>query len=151
MLFSIILGSLFILTSCGTNSLGDESAYGEQVNDLEGVTIELTEDRYQPEGDTFELRVTNHSDDQITYGVEYALEYYNEDKWCEVETDEEISFIMIAHILEPDEEATEEINLTYYEPLATGRYRVIRQINGEPMAAEFEVVEENEQKDEEKL
>ncbi len=143
MLFSIIWGSLFILTSCGMDPLGDESAYGEQVNGLEGVTIELTEDKYQPEGDTFELRVVNHSDEQITYGVEYALEYYNEDKWYEVETDEEISFIMIAHILESDEEATEEINLTYYEPLTPGRYRVIRQINDEPMAAEFEVAEEN--------
>ncbi len=49
---------------------------------------------------------------------------------------------MIAHILESDEEATEEINLTYYEPLTPGRYRVIRQINGEPMAAGFEVPEE---------
>ncbi len=65
-LFSIILGSLFILMSCGMVPLGDESAYGEQVNGLEGVTIELTEERHQPEGDTFELRVVNHSDEQIT-------------------------------------------------------------------------------------
>lgn len=140
-LFLLSIISLIFLSSCQTNNLGEESPYGEAVNQLEGVSIELTEDIYQPEGDQFELRVVNESEEQISYGVAYALEYYDETVWYEVEPDEEISFIMIAYLLDAVEEATEEINLEYYEPLEVGRYRLIRQIAGEALAAEFEIVD----------
>ena len=132
----------FILLGCGSNDLGEESDYGEDVNQLDGVSIELNEDTYQPEGDYFELTVVNDSEEEITYGVEYSLEYLDEDVWFEVEPDEEIAFILIAHILDSGDEATEEINLEYYEPLEIGRYRLVRHVDGEPLTAEFEVVEE---------
>lgn len=131
----------FILLGCGSNDLGEESAFGENVNQLEGVSIELNEDTYQPEGDYFELTVVNDSEEEISYGVEYSLEYYDEDTWYEVEPDEEMAFILIAHMLGPDDEASDEINLEYFEPMAPGRYRVIRRIQGDPLTAEFEVVE----------
>lgn len=140
-LITLSIIGFIILTSCTTNNLGEKSSHGEEVNQLEGVFIELTKDTYQSDGDQFELRVVNDSEEQITYGVEYALEYYDETAWFEVEPDEEVSFILIAHLLDAGEEATEAINLEYYEPLENGRYRLIRQIDGEPLAAEFEIVE----------
>lgn len=139
-LLSIILVSLIILMSCGTNSLGEESPYGENVNQLDGVSIELNKETYQPEGDTFELNVINNSEEQITYGVPYTLEYYDEGIWYEVEPDEEIAFILIAHILDAGDEATEELNLEFYEPLEIGRYRIVRLIGEDPLTAEFEIV-----------
>jgi len=140
-LLGVVFGSVLLLMSCGTNNLGEESPYGENTNQLGGVAIELTQATYQPEGDTFELRVINDSDEQITYGAPYTLEYNDEGTWYEVETDEEIAFIMIAHILDAGDEATEELNLEFYEPLDLGHYRIVRQINEEPLTAEFEVVE----------
>lgn len=86
------------------------------------------------------MRVKNNSEESITYGVAYALEYYNEEIWFEVEPDEELAFIAIAQILYAGEEAVEEVNMEYYKPLDTGRYRLIRQIDGESLAAEFEVM-----------
>lgn len=109
------------------------------MDQLEDVTIELTEDTYQPEGDQFKLRVKNNSEESITYGVAYALEYYNEEIWIEVEPDEELAFIAIAQILYAGEEAVEEVDME----LGTGRYRLIRQINGGPLAVEFEVIKIN--------
>lgn len=134
--------SIFILTSCGTNNLGEESPYGEDVNNLDGVSIELNKDTYKPEGDIFELTVINDSEEDISYGVPYTLEYYKEDKWYEVEPDNEIGFVLILYTLSPGDEASDEINLDSYEPLETGRYRVLRQIDDETLTTEFEVAEE---------
>ena len=47
-LLSVPLISLFILMSCGKNNLGEESPYGEDVNNLEIVSIELNKDTYKP-------------------------------------------------------------------------------------------------------
>ena len=141
-LLSLTLMSIFILTSCGTNNLGEESPYGEDVNNLDGVSIELNKDTYKPEGDIFELTVINDSEEDISYGVPYTLEYYKEDKWYEVEPDNEIGFVLILYTLSPGDEASDEINLDSYEPLETGRYRVLRQIGDETLTTEFEVAEE---------
>lgn len=137
-----LLTAIFLLTACGSTNLGEESSHGSDVNNLEGVTIELTKDTYKSEGDNFELVVINNSDKEVTYGVPYSLEYLSDGTWYVVEPEEEMAFIMIAFILAAGEEAAEELNLTYYEPLAAGQYRIIRQIDGEELTAEFEVVEE---------
>lgn len=131
----------FILLGCSSNDLGEESTYGENVNQLDGVSLKLNADTYKPEGDLFELTVVNDSEEEISYGVEYHLEYLSDGTWFQVEPKEEMMFILIAHILAPGEESTEEINLEYFEPLKPGRYRVVRLIAGEPMTAEFEVAE----------
>lgn len=139
---AFMIGGVAMLSSCGNNNLGEESPHGEDgVNNLENVSLEMTESAYQPEEDTFELRVINHSESEITYGVEYMIEYEEDGTWYEVEPDEEMAFILIAHILDPGEEAVEEINLSYYEPLEAGSYRLIRKIDGTPLAANFEVID----------
>lgn len=137
-----LLTAIFLLTACGSTNLGEESSHGSDVNNLEGVIIELTKDTYKSEGDNFELVVKNNSDKEVTYGVPFSLEYMSDGAWYVVEPEEEMAFIMIAFILAAGEEAAEELNLTYYEPLAVGQYRIIRQIDGEELTAEFEVVEE---------
>lgn len=137
--FGFVLFSLFFLVGCTKNNLGEESEFGEEVNNLEDVSIELIDDTYKSEGDTFELKVINHSEEEVSYGVEYALEYCDGDTWYEVEPNEEPAFILILHMLKAGEEDIEELNLEFYEPLEAGHYRIIRQINNEPLAAEFDV------------
>lgn len=134
--------ALFIISGCQSNKLGEESPYGTNVNHLNELSIELDSDIYSPEDNQVELTVMNHSDEEITYGVSYTLEFLKDDIWYIVEPDEEMAFILIAHILAPGEEASEEINLEYYEPLDEGKYRIIRLVYGGPLAAEFEVVKE---------
>ena len=53
-----------------------------------------------------------------------------------------LSIELDADIYAPGEEASEGINLEYYEPLDEGKYRIIRLMYGGPLAAEFEVVKE---------
>ncbi len=133
---------LFILSACGNSAdgeeVGEKTPY-EDVNTLEGVHLELDKDVYDAEGDTFTLTVTNHSNQEISYGVSFTVEKQVDDDWYTVEPEEDMMFIMIAHILEPDQEQEEQINMEYYEPLSEGTYRVVRQIEGEIVTAEFEV------------
>lgn len=136
--FFIILFILF-LSGC-ESKIGEESPHGNNVNQLEGVSIEFAEELYKPEENRFELITVNQSEEEITFGVAYSLEYLNEDTWHIVNPNEEMSFILIAHILEPNSQSSEEIDMTFYEPLDIGHYRLIRQINDEILAAEFSVV-----------
>lgn len=138
----MILAVSFFLTACSQNTLGEETPHREEeLNNLEDVSLEMTETSYQAEGDTFELRVSNDSDEEISYGAPYQLEYYDDGVWYEVEPDEEPAFIMIAYLLGSGEEEVEEINMDFYEPLDSGQYRVIKEIQGEYLVAEFAVEE----------
>lgn len=138
---TILSLTLILLSGCGSK-IGVESPYGSNVNQLEGVSIELNKESYMTEGDVFELTTTNQSEEEVTYGVAYTIEYLNDDTWHIVEPNEEISFILIAQILGPGEEALETISMEYYEPLKSGQYRLIREINNKVLAAEFSVLEE---------
>lgn len=106
---------------------------------MENVSIELEKDQYSSEGDTFILNTINNSEDEISYGIAFTLEKEDDNEWFIVEPEEEMAFILIAHILGPGEEAQDELNMEYYEPLDPGEYRVVREIEGEVMTAEFEV------------
>lgn len=130
----IIIG--IVLSGCGDT--GEPSPF-EEVDTLDGVSISLDQEVYAPEGETFVLTVSNQSEEEISYGIAFTVERQEDDQWVIVEPEEEMSFIMIAHILGPGEEAEEELNMQYYEPFKSGEYRVVRQIEGEVLTAEFTV------------
>lgn len=140
-LFFSFFSLCFILLGGCNNNIGEESTHGSQVNQLDGVSIELTKDTYSPKEDSFELITKNQSEEEVTYGVGYSIEYLKDNAWYTVRPSEEMSFILIAHILEPGGEVFETISMEYYEPLQTGDYRLLRQINDEILAAEFSVVD----------
>ena len=142
---------VFILIGCSTNNLsddsnnienlGEESEFEENVNELEDVSIKLNKDTYQSEDDNFEITVINNSEEEVSYGVDYLLEFKKDEIWYEVEPEEEPGFVLILMTLPPGSEDTDEINLDFYEPLEEGKYRVVRHIEEEPMTAEFEVTD----------
>lgn len=134
--FSTLFFASFILSACGTTK--EESPF-EEVNTLEGVDINLEQDIYEPEGATFILTVSNESEQEISYGVAFTVELEEDDNWYVVEPEQEMAFILIAHMLQPGEEAEEELNMEYYEPFEEGHYRVVRQMEGEVLTAEFTV------------
>lgn len=134
-LVTALLTSL-VLSACGTTK---EASPFEEVDTLEGVSIQLEQGVYAPEGDTFILTVSNDSEEEISYGIAFTIEVEEEGEWYIVEPEEEMAFILIAHMLNPGEEAEEELNMDYYEPFEEGRYRVVRQMEGEVLTAEFSI------------
>lgn len=136
-LFLLVLSILIV--GCSTSSIGEESPHGEQVNLQEDITITLDKETYSAEGNILELTTRNESDEKISFGVPFSIEMREGDDWYIVEPNEEVSFIMIAYILEPDGEFTDEISLSFYEALKPGQYRLIRQIDSQIYAAEFTI------------
>lgn len=126
----------FLLMGCTESR--EPSPY-EEVNTLEGVELQLNQSSYARENDTFSLTVINNSEQEITYGVAFTIEKSEDDQWVMMEPEEEMAFILIAHILPPGEEAEEELFMEYYEPFEEGEYRVVRQIEGEVLTAEFSI------------
>lgn len=141
--FLVGLGIIF-LTSCKSDNpeninLGEKSEFGDSVNKLENVEMTLNKATYASEGDKFEVTVANNSEEEISFGVEYVLEYFYKDSWYKVESENEPGFVLLLITLPPGEKNIDEINLDFYEPLETGKYRVIRNIGEYPIATEFEV------------
>lgn len=134
--FALLL-SISFLWAC-TDSEKEPTPY-EEVNTLRGVRLSLDKEIYESEEDRFLLTVHNNSQNEVTYGVAFTVEKLNDNNWYVLEPDEEIAFIMIAHILASGEEAEEEIHLDYYEPINPGHYRIVREIEGEVLTAEFQV------------
>lgn len=141
-LLYIVFLSLFIVTSCRRNNLGEKSKYADNVNNLEGVSLELNQKQYKSEGDTFELTTLNDSEKEISYGVPFILEYFEEGAWYEVKPDQEMAFVLILYTLPPGDQASDKLNLEYYEPLKPGHYRIVREIEDQALTAEFEVIKE---------
>ncbi|EXJ23563.1 hypothetical protein ADIAL_1000 [Alkalibacterium sp. AK22] len=133
-----LLTALIIASACGNTK---EASPFEETDGLEGVSIELSEEVYARENDTFRLTVSNESETEITYGIAFTVEKQEGDNWYIVEPEEEMAFILIAHVLSPKEASEETLNMDYYEPFDEGKYRVVRQIEGEPLTAEFRVEE----------
>ncbi|MER2063225.1 MAG: immunoglobulin-like domain-containing protein [Alkalibacterium sp.] len=133
----VLAASVGVLSAC--SEIGSEPSPYEEVNTLEDVRLELEKDSYDPEGDTFMLNTINESDSDISYGIAFSLEKIQDGEWYIVEPDEDMVFIMIAHSLSPGEVAQDELNMEYFEPLESGEYRVVREIEGEVLTAEFEV------------
>lgn len=133
---NVCLLTIFFLSACGTRK---EASPFEEVNTLDGVDISLNQDIYAPEGDTFILTVSNDSEEEISYGIAFTVEVEEDGEWYVVEPEEEMAFILIAHMLDPGEEAEEELNMEYYEPFEEGHYRVVRQMEGEVLTAEFSI------------
>lgn len=133
---SALFFTAFILSACGATK---EASPFEEVNTLDGVEIYLDQETYAQEGDTFILTVSNESEEEISYGIAFTVEIEEDGEWYIVEPEEEMAFILIAHMLQPGEEAEEELNMEYYEPFDEGHYRVVRQMEGEVLTAEFTV------------
>lgn len=137
----LLTSLLFIIIGCTSKQTREESPYGDEVNIIDDIKLELNKDSYKSADDEFELTIVNETDAEISYGAPYTIEVKNNDTWYIVEPNEEISFIMIAYILQPGEVSTESINMEYYEPFEKGEYRLVRQIDGETFTVEFEVTE----------
>lgn len=134
-LLAVCLG--IVLLGCSSES--SEPTPYEKVNTLPRVRLNLDKEVYEKEDDTFILTVRNESESEITYGVPFTVEVLQNEEWYKVEPKEEVAFIMIAHILSPGEEAEEELGMSHYEPFKQGHYRIVREIEGEPLTVEFQV------------
>lgn len=132
-----------MLTACGGTTEGEESPYSaDEINQLEGVTMETTEASYPVGTEMVDLVIKNDSDEEVYYGVAFSVEKQDGNRWVIVPFEDDVSWIEIALMLAPKGQNEETVSFDLLEnELTEGTYRIIKEIAGNPVSAEFEIVE----------
>ena len=137
-LTSALLG--LFLAGC-TKTAFEPSPYpANELNQLTGVTMKTVEPTYSPDVETIHVAIANETEEELFYGVAFSVEYLDEDEWVVFPFEEEMAWIEIALTLEPGATNREEIALTQFEQeFNSGTYRVVKEVTGKPITAEFKI------------
>lgn len=85
-----------------------------------------------PQTETVILVIQNLSGKTFEYGATYEIEKQIDGVWYSYPPEEDIGFIMILYILEPNTTAEETIILySFYGRLEPGNYRVVKLFSSE--------------------
>lgn len=109
-----------------------------------GVTAIIKECVIDKSVDAVTMVLQNNTNKQYYYGIDFTLEKESINGWVKIPFKEDIFFIQIAIILGEYETKEEIINLSYFNNLDEGKYRVGKHLSGEgeslTVTAEFEIV-----------
>lgn len=139
-----VLLLLAFLSACQKTVDLEPSAYQDSdLNQLDGVTMLVTPTEYPVTTESIALTIKNESNEEHSYGVEFKLEKEIAGEWYEVPFEGEVSWIMIAYILEANSENNETISFDLLDKntLTEGNYRLIKQISGQAISAAFTLTE----------
>lgn len=119
----------------------EPSPYGEsELNNLPGVMMTTKEERYPVRPEGVDVIITNTSEDEYFYGVEFSVERLEGEEWMVVPFEDDVAWIAIALILEPGGRNEEFLSFDLLEQeLEEGQYRVIKTIEEHALAAEFTI------------
>ncbi len=85
-----------------------------------------------PQTETVMLVIQNLSGKKFEYGASYEIEKQIDGVWYSYPPEEDIGFIMILYMLEPNATAEETIILySFYGRLKPGIYRVVKSFSAE--------------------
>ncbi|AZP04349.1 immunoglobulin-like domain-containing protein [Jeotgalibaca ciconiae] len=129
------------LSACGGQSSMEKSPYSEgDLNQLDRVSMSTTESVYPVGTSEIKVTISNETEEEYAYGVEFTVEKQEEEEWFVVPFEDGVAWIAIAHILAPNSENTETLSFDLLEKeLEEGSYRVIKTIAGEPVLAMFTI------------
>lgn len=139
-----VLLLLAFLSACQKTVDLEPSAYQDSdLNQLDGVTMLVTPTEYPVTTESIALTIKNESNEEHSYGVEFKLEKEIAGEWYEVPFEGEVSWIMIAYILEANSENNETISFDLLDKntLTEGNYRLIKQISGQAVSATLTLTE----------
>ncbi|APZ49599.1 hypothetical protein BW721_07965 [Jeotgalibaca sp. PTS2502] len=139
-----VLLLLAFLSACQKTVDLEPSAYQDSdLNQLDGVTMLVTPTEYPVTTESIALTIKNESNEEHSYGVEFKLEKEIAGEWYEVPFEGEVSWIMIAYILEANSENNETISFDLLDKntLNEGNYRLIKQISGQAVSATLTLTE----------
>lgn len=136
--FTILLCGIMVLGITGCRSLKNEFEVGNKsdVKISQGdVSMSIKEGTLKNTGAT--LILTNNSDKEFQYGNPYKIEIKQNGEWYKIPV--EINFTLPAFSLKSKESKEIELNWENgYGKLASGTYRIIKEINYEKEEGNFE-------------
>lgn len=74
--------------------------------------------------DSITIEFTNNSSEEWIYSNSYSIEIFDKDVWCVVPFAENVMFVEIAYVLEPNQTVTKTYSLKYHT-LYAGHYRLV--------------------------
>lgn len=114
-----------------------ETAAGQETV---SVQVELTKTAIPEGSKELTLKLENNGTEDIFYGAEFSIEKLNGTNWEVVPAVRNLMFIEIAYTLTAGSSKDFVIDLSTLDPsLTAGNYRVVKNINGVPFYAEFEI------------
>lgn len=116
----------------------NENTNGPSV--VNNYSMETEEETYPQETEQITVFISNNTDEDAYYGVEFRVDRRVDGEWEEVPFEEDMSFIQIAIDLPAGDQTEEVIDLTLFEDyLEPGDYRVVKQVNGQEVYAPFSI------------
>lgn len=99
--------------------------FTSQVNDLEGVTMEVT----KADSSVITVEITNSTDSDILYGEDFGVQMLIDGEWQSLETAENTFFSSVSYPLEKDVPAEWSVDwqLVYGVP-GPGTYRIVKMV-----------------------
>ena len=141
LLIILSLSTLFIITGCTNNRIGEKTPYDIKTDQ---VTIKVKEDSLTSSQATFIIK--NKTDKEFTYGEPYHLEIKHNDSWhiLELEPNNDLFFTMPAYSLKAGESVEKECEWEHgYGQLKKGTYRIVKDVSNKKeqlsVAAEFTI------------
>lgn len=119
----------------------EPSPYEEaELNTLPGVAMVTKEETYSVRPEGVDVIITNNSEQEYFYGVQFSVERLEGEEWVVVPFEDDVAWIEIALILEPGGRNEEFLSFEILqEPLEEGTYRVVKAIEDNPLTAEFTI------------
>lgn len=125
----------------GTDGIWIENASENETNEgevnLKDVDVKTEKNVYELGIKEITIEIKNNSKQEVSYGLQYEVEKFENNKWVKVPFKEEPMFIEIAYILHPGKTNTQVISLSNLKELIAGKYRIVKS-NG-LWTAEFEL------------
>ena len=119
-----------IWSTAQTKSL-ERSPYGAE-RELSEISMTVREGTVGPQAETVTLVIKNLSGKRFDYGAPYEIEKLKGGVWYSYPPEEDMAFIMILYMIEPNGTVEEAISLySFYGALEPGTYRVVKSFNAE--------------------
>ena len=84
--------------------------------------------------------IDNPKNEEATFGVPFSLSMFEDDQWKPIPMKEQMAFILIAYILNPNESVQETIDLSfYYDGLNDGLYRITKLLYYDDETIEYHI------------
>jgi len=110
--------------------------------ELDGIRIYTASEAYPPDAGTITLIIENKTGSEIAYGLEWSAEVKRGETWYKLPFVEPVTIPDIARTVSDGEAGSLTVDLSTLDfKLTPGNYRIIKNVSGVTLAAEFKVEE----------
>ena len=108
----------------------------------EGLTMELEHEAYDPSLTSYTYFVHNNTDGAVEFGEPYAIQRKDGGSWADLTMRDNVGWEDIGYVLEPGGTMALSCGFWLYEePPAVGEYRLVKEVGGALLTAEFSLGE----------